>query len=47
MESGTATTAQIQEMIQKLEKAKENLQPSIPSSDNPEQAKKEPSNAYG
>lgn len=41
LESGTATTAQIQEMIQKLEKAKENLQPSIPSSDNTEQAKKE------
>lgn len=41
LESGTATTAQIQEMIQKLEKAKENLQLSIPSSDNTEQAKKE------
>lgn len=41
LESGTATTAQIQEMTQKLEKAKENLQPNVPSSDNTEQAKKE------
>ena len=41
LESGTATTAQIQEMTQKLEKAKENLKPNVPSSDNTEQAKKE------